>query len=93
MCPIGASKLFNLFHMTGVSLPLPPTLTLPLTPCVHSDLHGEGGMLRLVIMDHNHVPAREGLPGRESDLRLGKNGGVSNSLGEIEINVRADVAQ
>lgn len=48
------------------------SLTLPLTPSIHTDLHREGGMLRLVIMDNNHVPAREGHPGSEIDLCLEK---------------------
>lgn len=64
------------------------TLTFPLTPCGHSDFHREGGMFRLVIVYHNHIPAREGHLWRESDVRLGKKNErealVSNRHGEIE---------
>ena len=61
-----------LFDHTLVSRISSSTLTPPVTPCVHPDLHREGGMFRLAIMDHNHIPAREGHPGRETDLRLEK---------------------
>lgn len=47
-------------------------LTLPLAPCHHSDVDGEGGVFRLVIMHQGHVPTPEGLLGSESDLRLGE---------------------
>lgn len=69
---MGANKLFNSISLDR-SKPSTSSnaLTLPLTPCVHADLHGEGGMFRLVIMDHDHIPAREGHPGSEIDLGLG----------------------
>lgn len=58
-------------------LPDPPRLTLPLAPCSHSDIDGEGGMFGLMIMHQGHIPALEGLLGSESDLRLGKSMKVS----------------
>lgn len=48
------------------------TLTLPLMPCIHLDFHREGGMFRLVIVHHNHIPACEGQLGSKSDLGLGQ---------------------
>lgn len=69
---MGADKLFNSITFNSLPLPHTHTLTLPLTPCVHSDLYGEGGVFRLVVMDNNHIRAREGNLGSESDLRLEK---------------------
>ena len=67
-----ADKLFNTISFNSLPLPHTHTLTLPLTPRVHSDLDGEGGVLRLVVMDDNHIGAWEGNLGSETDLRLGK---------------------
>lgn len=94
---MGANKLLNSISLDR-SKPTTSSiaLTLPLTPCVHSDLHGEGGMFRLVIMDHNHIPAREGHPGSEIDLRLEKK--MRRKLKrqliivKLKIHVRAEVA-
>lgn len=60
-------------------------LTPPVVSRVHMNLHREGRVFRLVIVDDNHIPARERHLGGESDLRLGGNQENGNQQKDEEV--------
>ena len=58
------------------SSPLTP-LTVPGAAHLHQDPHGEGGVLRLAVVEHHHVASGQRHPGLEADLRLRQRGWLS----------------